>query len=247
LNSRIGSAEGTTNVLGEGVTPEGDSPAGEQPPQRRRLLDALRDVDQGIADMYESATRIFDDFDFPDALSLGAHAMRELMEKLPRVFDVPAGQGFSLRNRVDGLQKAFDKAKNKSTCSTPDGWTGKIDGPLAELLQETEALLRDRERDWVFRKEADRALMREMDPGPIPRGDHLAATEVEQWSRSRAYFEALAHHGHIYWGKQTHHAEFVEHLTRVEVILLSKFRPPTAADFAEIDSLLATIEGESDG
>jgi hypothetical protein len=235
-----------SNVLG-GVTPESDPRFAEQPPQRRRLLDALRDVDVGIADMYESARRMIDDVDFPDALSVGAHAMRELMEKLPRVFDVPAGQGFSLRNRIDGLRKAFDRAKNKSTCSTSDGWAGEIDGPLAELLQETEALLTDRERDWVSRGEADRALMRELEPGPIRRGDHPAATEVEQWSHTRAYFESLAHHGHVYRGKQTDHAEFVEHVTRVEVLLLSKLRPPTAADFAEIDALLATIERESDG
>jgi hypothetical protein len=89
-----------------GESPETESRV-EQPPQRKRLLEALGGVDQGIADMYDGATRMIDDIDFPDGLSLGAHAMRELMEKLPKIFDVPAGQNFSLRNRIDGLQRVF--------------------------------------------------------------------------------------------------------------------------------------------
>jgi len=151
----------------------------EQPPQRKRLLEALNVVDQGLADMYDGATRMIDDPDFPDCLSLGAHAMRELMEKLPKVFDVPAGQNFSLRNRIDGLQKAVEKARNQSSCSTSDGWIGEIDPPLAELLQEVETLLADRERDWVSRGEADRGLMKRLEPGPIRRTERLSASEVE--------------------------------------------------------------------
>jgi len=64
---------------------------------------------------------------------------------------------------------------------------------------------------------------------------------------SRKYFESLAHHGHIYRGKETDHVEFSEHVRGVEVLLLSKLRPPTAADFADIDALMATIEGATDG
>jgi len=95
------------------------------------------------------------------------------------VFDVPAGQNFSLRNRIDGLQKAVEKARNQSSCSTSDGWIGEIDPPLAELLQEVETLLADRERDWVSRGEADRGLMKRLEPGPIRRTERLSASEVE--------------------------------------------------------------------
>jgi len=56
----------------------------EQPPQRKRLLEALNVVDQGLADMYDGATRMIDDPDFPDCLSLGAHAMRELWKSFLR-------------------------------------------------------------------------------------------------------------------------------------------------------------------
>lgn len=234
-------------MLGEADTPEDQGRAVEQPPQRKRLHDALREVDQGLADMYDGATRMTDDIDFPDGLSLGSHAMRELMEKLPRVFDVPAGQNYSLRNRIDGLQRAFDRARNRSSCSGPDGWSGEIDRPVADLLQEIESVLADRDRDWVSRGEAARALMEQLEPGPVRRGDHLAEDEVEEWKSCRDYFEALAHHGHVYRRKQTDHAEFVEHVRRVEVLLLDKLRPPVAADFAEIDALLGEFEGESDG
>lgn len=231
-------------MLGESPEKEGRV---EQPPQRKRLREALSGVDQGIADMYDGATRMIDDIDFPDGLSLGAHAMRELMEKLPKIFDVLAGQNFSLRNRIDSLQRVFERSKSQSSCSTADGWQGEIDPPLVELLQEVETLLADRERDWVSRGEADRALMRQLEPGPIRRGDQLTAREVEQWTLTRKYFEALAHHGHVYRGKETDHVEFAEHVRGVEVLLLSKLRPPTAADFAEIDALMETIEGAPNG
>jgi hypothetical protein len=232
-------------VLGDIAEDEGG--VIERPPQRRRLLEALTGVDRGIADMYEGVTRMLDDASFPDGLSLGAHAMRELMEKLPKVFDVPAGQNFSLRNRINGLQEVFERASRESDCSTADGWVGEIDRPLAELLHEVESLLADRDRDWVSRAEADRALIRRLEPGPIRRGDQLTTTEVEQWTRSRKYFEALAHHGHIYHGKRTDHVDFVDHVRGVEVLLLGKLLPATAADFAEIDTLMAAVEGSFNG
>ena len=103
-------------------------------------------------------------------------------------------------------------------------------------------MLADRQRDWVSRAEADRALIGRLEPGPIRRGDHLTADEVQQWTRTRKYFEVLAHHAHIYHGKGTDHVEFAEHVRGVEVILLGKLRPPTATDYAEIDALMATIE-----
>jgi hypothetical protein len=219
----------------------------EQPPQRKRLFEALYSVDEGLAAMYEGATRMIDDPGFPDCLSLGAHAMRELMEKLPRVFDVPAGQKFALRVRIDDLERTVEAVRKNSACSTSDGWKGEIDGPVAKLLEEVETLLADRARDWMSRGEAARELMKRLEPGHVRRTETLSKTEERAWTARRDYFESVAHHGHVYSSKKTDHSEFAEHIKGIEVLLLDKLRPPTAADFAEIDGLMAAFEGASDG
>lgn len=216
----------------------------ERPPQRLRLLEALYGVDEGLGAMYEGATRMIDDPDFPDSLSLGAHAMRELMEKLPRVLDVPAGKDFSLSGRINEIEEIAKAARTNSSCATTNGWEGEIDAPAAKVLNEVEALIADRARDRLSRSEAARELMKHLEPGSIRRSEMLTRAETKAWMMRREYFEAVAHHGHVYSTKMTSHAEFAENVRAVESVLLDKLRPQTAADFEDIDRLMAAFEGE---
>jgi hypothetical protein len=215
-----------------------------EPPQRLRLRAALEDRDSRLSLMYEAATRLIDDTDYPDRLSLAAHAMRELMEKLPAAFDLPLSQDFSIPNRMDHLEVAVRKARLESGCASTDGWEGEIDEPVAELLVSVESLVRDRRENLLSRKETATELMKRMEPGYVARTAALAKTDVDAWVKARRYFERVSHHHHTYESLKTDSTRFLERVREIETLLLGKLRPPAASDFAEIDDLMsAFIEG----
>jgi len=208
-------------------------------PQRLSLLESLEAMDRGLGDMYRAATVLINDPSYPDALALSAHAMRELMEKLPRVLDVPAGQNFQMGSRVKSLAEGWERAQAISACKSDDGWSGTIDEPLGGFLEDADTFFHDRARDWISQTQAASSLMRRLEPSGSPMSPTLSKVQVEAWRRTHQYFISVAHHHHVYEKRDTDLDEFLQHMRAVELLLLQKLRPRTAADYAEIDDLAA--------
>lgn len=230
-----------------GAGPSEPEPKQELPPQRTKLLDALRDLDSRVASMYEAAIRMMDSPELEDAMSLAGHAMRELMDRLPQALDLPVGQKSRLFTRLDQLQERLDQARATSSCATEEGWSGNIDAPLVALVEAAEVLIQERKEFWPSRTQTAAELMKRLEPGFVQRAEPMAKREARSWSESHRYFEQVSHHHYLYGDLETTSVEFVGRVREIEVLLLNKLRPPTAADFAEIDKLMATFEAGSNG
>jgi hypothetical protein len=225
----------------------GAEPAQELPPQRTKLLDALRDRDPRVASMYEAAIRIMDSSELEDALSLAGHAMRELMDRLPQALDLPLAEKSRLFSRLDQLQERLDQAHATSSCYGEDGWTGSIDASLLAVIEAVEVLIEERKEFWPSRTKTAAELMKHLEPGFVPRAEPMAKREAKSWSESHRYFEQVSHHHNLYGELETTRAEFETRVQRIELLLINKLRPPTATDFAEIDTLMATFEAGNRG
>lgn len=191
--------------------------------------------------------RILDDEEFPDRLSVAAHAMRELMAKLPAAFDLPLAQDFNIVNLLDRIETAAKKARETSACAIDAGWEGEIDKTVAALLNTVEAVIRERAENLVSRRDTANELMKRLDPSHVQRTEVLTGTDIEVWMVTLRYFEKVSHHHHTYGSLSTEDIEFRGRVRQIEVMLLEKLRPPTAADFAEIDALMDNLLRSPDG
>jgi hypothetical protein len=81
------------------------------PRQRVVLLEALRERDGRLATIYDAVIRIMTPDDLPDQLSLAAHGMRELMERLPIAFDVPIQEKHHVLDRVSDVERDLSRAQ----------------------------------------------------------------------------------------------------------------------------------------
>jgi hypothetical protein len=230
-----------------GAGPTGAEPKQELPPQRTKLLDAFRDLDSRVASMYEAAIRMMDSPELEDAMSLAGHAMRELMDRLPQALDLPLGQKSRLFARLDQLQERLDQAHATSSCATEDSWSGSIDASLLAVIEAAEVLIEERKEFWPSRTKTAAELMKRLEPGFVQRTEPMAKREAKSWSESHRYFEQVSHHHNLYGELETTSDEFESRVRGIEVLLLNKLRPPTAADFAEIDELMATFEAGNNG
>jgi hypothetical protein len=208
------------------------------PEQQQVLLEALRERDARLATIYEAVIDVMTAEDLPDQLSLAAHAMRELMERLPLAFDVPIHQKSSVINLIREVERDLLRAQEISSCRTSDGWKGPIDAPLAKLLATVEKLAEDRQQDWPSRSEVAVALMHQLEPALGRRSPAMVKPEAAAWANIRRYFEQVSHHHHVFESFETSSNDLEERIRTVEGLLLNKLRPPTAEDFREIDQLM---------
>ena len=90
--------------------------------QQRQLLRALFERDEVLGRIYAGGLAAFYDRGNPDQLALHAQAMREVMERLSRVLDVPAKDSHgSLKDRANKLQDQWDSAcRNSKMLARPD-------------------------------------------------------------------------------------------------------------------------------
>jgi hypothetical protein len=214
------------------------------PRPRRLLLEALRERDRRLARIYDSVIHLIGDAEIPDRLSLAAHAMRELMEKLPLAFDVPSDQS-RLFSRIDALENALARAERNSTCRTVDGWSGTLDSPLINVLTAAEKLIEDRRQFRPSRTESAVQLMHRLEPSMTRRSTPLVKSDADIWHETRKYFELVSHHHHLFKTFETSASEFGDRVRVIEVLLLDKLRPTTSADYEEIDRLMNDFMGKA--
>lgn len=215
-------------------------------PQRQHLREALLARDPRLADIYEAVTHLMGRDDVPDALSLTAHAMRELMDNLPLAFDLPVDQKHRLFSRLDQLGSAVAQAIDNSTCRNGNGWSGEIDEHLAKVVEITEVLIEERRQYWPSRRVTAGELMIRLEPGP-GRPEKLREEETKFWVEARHYFEEVSHHHHVFGKLSIDGEAFGELVRMVERLLLAKLRPSTAQEYSEIDRLMEAYLEAADG
>jgi hypothetical protein len=193
--------------------------------------------------MYSGVAHIMAQPGMPDWLSMAAHSMRELMERLPVAVDLPADPKSGLFPRLDALEDAFGDATAQSECRREDGWGGTIDPPLERLLVRVGALVDERRTRVPSQRQSASELLQRLDPGPA-RPDDLRRDEARFWMDSRRFFERVSHHHHVFGDVEVDESSFGERVRAVEELLLTKLRPSAATDYEQIDALMTEyLEG----
>jgi hypothetical protein len=85
--------------------------------------------------MYVEALRAVDRDDGPEALHVAAYELREFMNSLPRVLDLPFVPHVQVLNKVHTLVAQWRKKSSASACLKDGKWTGEIDKHLSRLLK----------------------------------------------------------------------------------------------------------------
>lgn len=123
--------------------------------QQRALLRSLAQKSNELSKIYLGGIQVLHDRTNPDAFSLAAHAIRELIEKIPEHLDVPVkAQKETAKGKIREIEEFWQRATANSRCHNDGLWNGKIDGPLRKLLTKVDSFF-----DW-FRNHYPRRCAR---------------------------------------------------------------------------------------
>lgn len=201
-------------------------------PTQQGIFMALADKQADIAVSYQAAVAILNDKVLPDRLSLAAHALRELMEKLPNE-DSAVDTGADLNTKVIALQEPWADALAEESGRGGDPWTNGIGAVLRAFLVAVGAFFSGRDAIAAGRRQQAVAFLNRLDVAPIPLPQDVQQRNAKQWMGLRQYFNNVAHHRF-----PPSDAEFSERVTQLEAFLYARLVPQPTADFAAIDALL---------
>ena len=203
--------------------------------QQRSLLTALERRNEALSTMYQGGLVVLSDLSNPDRHSLCAHAIRELMEKLPRFLEVPTrAQGERLGPKVREIEVAFQRLCQREASSQGVEWHGRVvDINLHKFLQQVEGFFGWFQTHQPRRRMEMRVALEKLDASGRPLPSRLADLNVIAWEDIHEYFLSIAHHG-----RMAVDSEFVSYLSALERFLLERLEPRTFNDFEEIDKLL---------
>lgn len=206
--------------------------------REQALYEALASGDDVTAKIYASAIHVIGSNN-PDRFALGAHAMRELLDRLPTVQVVESTSGGSLTSLVGNLRVDWERVVENSGC-TDDGesWNGEIDGSLSHFLKRVRAFLEFADGRSPPRQNRALQFIRETDPMPASLPASIEEHRLTLWQICRDYFVAVSHHG----GEIS---EFDQYMVTTEIFLLDHLQPRTFDDRADLEATIR--EGERDG
>jgi hypothetical protein len=234
--------------------------------QKERLVRALRLKDDSLATMYLGALRVLSDESNADRLSLAAHGLRELMEKIPRRHNFPVQRKDgrkSLKEMVQDLYKEWNSTLERTACLHAPrwepveregrGWSApEGDAPQMRNSHLVEALWQGEIDEAITSFLTETRIFFAKFAKDFPGRRDEFATALHQLDRSRVGIPAPLENQNIkgwmklheYFTSVCHHGKkdlgkFSDMLTELEELLLARLCPSTVADFDEIDNILA--------
>lgn len=204
--------------------------------RQKALFLALCGKDRRLANIYVGACLVLTQSENPSRLSLAAHAMRELVDKLPIYIDIPQPtKPANLKAKVQELRDSWDKVQIKSGCNTTEGWEGQIDKPLVTFMGKVGSFFVWFAGERATRYERTACVVRALDASENKLPSRIEKLRVDEWNEYHDYFAAVAH--------QSEPVEFESMVEALEILLLQTLNPQTFDDHADLDALIA--EGES--
>jgi hypothetical protein len=174
----------------------------------------------------------------PERLVHAAHSLRELMNNLHTISNVPVeAQGGRLGDKFTAMTEKWEKAKRNSEAFGDDGWSGTIDDAARRGFEAVDEAITWQTENRPKWKEQHRSTLRGLDvsgralPGFIE--DHF----VEMWHELRGYFVDVGHHG-----IETTEEDFLAALEQLEKFILDRLKPRTFTEQATLDALIAEAE-----
>jgi hypothetical protein len=203
--------------------------------QSLALHRALIEKGDALAGIYLGALRVLNGAGNPDAIAQAAHSLRELLDKLPKYFDLPFNAHKErLGDKARALKGCWERTLKKTVARCQDGsWQGPIDDALCEFLQSMEGFCQWQDDHMPRRKTETAHLLREMDQSGRRLPGRLEDWNVQYWTDIRDYFVAVCHHR-----PDANSADFKKWLDAFEVFLLNHLRPRTFEEHGVIDAIL---------
>lgn len=205
--------------------------------RQRLIYDSLTQKGQELAELYESALRVYWDEGNPGSIMLAAHSIREITKNLPKVLQLPVDTG-RLGDHVDALEKVFDKA-TKSECHQEGKWTGNIDEPLRDLLTSVAKLFVWKRENRSQQRIITAKMFRSIASSGLSLPQTLEEERTDAWLELHDYFVPVAH------GKPTTREEFAAKLEALERILVNSLHPTPSVDLSAIDRILEEGAGDA--
>jgi hypothetical protein len=206
---------------------------------QQQIHNALIQKDQELADLYETALRIYWDGRLPARLIPAAHSLRQLVDGLPRAMDVPIPVNPALiTDQVNTLEPIWGNAL-KSGCHQNGEWAGTIDGPLQDLLQNLHGFFEWLEENRPKWNEVIIQMFRVTDPSGQSLPETLEQKRAKAWKDLRRYFSNTAH------GESTTADDFATKMEALERILFDSLCRKPSEDLSAIDRILEEGAGDA--
>lgn len=228
-------------AIGEGSNSYGSPDEPVLSGRQRALFQGLGKKDSHLASMYLGALLVLRHTSNPDRIAQAAHALRELLEKLPRILDMPfQAKPPSMMDKIRPLEKTWSKAKTESSGLKTNPRSDIIDTPLRKFLDEAEKFFSWLASDRPTRRQQAAIVVRGLDPLKKALPQTIESLHVEEWDSYRNHFELVSHHQIV-----EELEEFMKWVDGVERYLLDRLIPRTFDDFAALDAIIG--EGETNG
>ncbi len=209
--------------------------------RQKALFQALGKKDTQLAGMYVGALHVLKSASNQDRIAQAAHSLRELLEKLPRILDMPVqAKPPSMMDKIRPLEKIWSKAKTESPCLKTGGASTAIDSPLRKFLDEAEVFFSWLSSDRPTRKQQAAKVVRGLDPLKKALPQAIERLHVDEWDGYREHFELVSHHTTV-----DDLEEFTRWVDGVEGYLIDRLIPRTFDDFTALDRIIG--EGEANG
>ncbi len=202
------------------------------------ILSTAKYQEYSLGDWYLGALYAIKNIYSPDRYSQAAQSLRELLEKLPRIFvetdiQMPRPDFQSIRKNIySHLRSAKDRYDGE--------WSGKtIDARLDKTIREMERYL---ELTQIpTRQEQINHLITNIDPMFDSLNQCIRTEKLKRFQTVWKYFEGLAHHKTI-----TDEEDFIEHLSLVERLIIDLLAPITAQDQSAIRAIISKLHPDQD-
>jgi hypothetical protein len=218
---------------------EGNGTALVLEPIQIQLHAALKAKSVDLARMYVSALHVLSQTNNEDCHHLAAHAIREMMGKLPDVIDVPMEDGAKQRlgDFVNNVSQEWTKMCSKSRWPGDPKWEGDVDGDLKKFLVKIENMLEAEVRIKKGRKTVVQSVIRKQNFSSVPLPSDIEDLRTKEWIKYQDYFTQTAHY------KPTDEPTFLGYLKHFEYFLLNCLEPRTFEVQDDIKKIIE--EGES--
>jgi hypothetical protein len=199
---------------------------------RQELFIAIARQRADIAACYHAAIVVLNDEHLPDRLSLAAHALRELLEKLPN--DAMAvDTGADLNTKVNELRKPWEDVVAEEQAQQGAPWSHGVGKALRTFLDAVTNFFKARDAITTSRQEQAAAFLKTLEVSNVPLPADVQRRSAKEWMQMRRYFNNVAHHQ----GTPTVQ-EFQARVAQLEAFLSARLIPRPTADFERIDDLL---------
>src|SRR5205814_1387988 len=140
-----------------------------------------------VAVCYHATVVILNDRVLPDRLALAAHALRELMEKLPND-EVAVDMGVDLNTKVNALRPPWERATIEEQRRGGEEWGNGIGEALRSFLGAVAEFFRGRDGIVAGRRDQAVRFLNQLDVAAVPLPPDVQRQNAQEWMRLRAYF-----------------------------------------------------------